>query len=330
MLQKARWGIAGLGKIARRFVIDLTQHVEHGELVAVAARDEQRAEQFAKEFAGCASYGSYQALAEDPNVDVVYVATLHPYHRSMVELFLNAGKHVLVEKPAFTNVNDWDEMSQLAVRKGLILAEAMKSVTFPAYLQLKRFIIDNGIQLSSLEAAFGNWHQYDENYQIFNPSQSGGATLDVGVYALWLYADLCQTQSDANWFPMATFAHDNPQSQVDEYAQFQIEGRFSARLAASISRDLPRSAVIRGTDFEAVIAEKWWNPKRIEVTYQGEKTVFAPNALGGGFEHEIEHVSQLVQRGATDSILLSHTTSRKVIEVMEGSLVAAGYGYLTK
>ncbi len=98
---------------------------------------------------------------------------------------------MLVEKPAFTNVKDWDEMAALAIRHGVILAEAMKSVVFPAYQELKQFIANNNIKLTSVQAAFGNWHEYDENYQIFNAQQAGGATLDVGVYALWLYADLC-------------------------------------------------------------------------------------------------------------------------------------------
>ena len=124
--QKVRWGIAGLGKIAHRFAADLTQNVDNACLYAVAARDEQRADAFAQQYQAEHAYSSYQAMAEDPNVDVVYIATIHPFHKSMVELLLNHGKHVLVEKPAFTNTQDWDDMKALADKQGLVLMEAMK------------------------------------------------------------------------------------------------------------------------------------------------------------------------------------------------------------
>ncbi|MCG9657875.1 Gfo/Idh/MocA family protein [Vibrio mediterranei] len=330
MLEKARWGIAGLGKIARRFAIDLTQHSQCGELVAVAARDEARASKFAEEFECSRSYGSYQALADDADVDVVYVATLHPYHRDLVELFLSAGKHVLVEKPAFTNVKDWDEMAALAIRHGVILAEAMKSVVFPAYQELKHFIVSNNIKLTSVQAAFGNWHEYDENYQIFNAQQAGGATLDVGVYALWLYADLCTLCGVTIGKPDVVFSQDNPQAKVDETAEFHFKSGLQGQLAASITRNLVRSAVIQGEDFEATIAEKWWNPKSIQVVYRGETVLIAPQTIGTGFEHEIDHLSGLILQGAKASSILKHETSRAVIGVMEQSLIAGGLGYLSK
>ena len=87
--QKARWGIAGLGKIAHRFVSDLTMQVDNAELYAVAARDKQRADSFSNQYGCQRSYGSYTELANDANVDIVYIATIHPFHKGLVELFLN-------------------------------------------------------------------------------------------------------------------------------------------------------------------------------------------------------------------------------------------------
>lgn len=84
---KIRWAIAGLGKVAHRFAADLTQHANNDDLYAVAARDKGRASAFSKVYGCEVSYGSYCALAKDANVNVVYVATIHPLHKCLVELF---------------------------------------------------------------------------------------------------------------------------------------------------------------------------------------------------------------------------------------------------
>ena len=192
--RKIKWGIAGLGNIANRFATAVTEHCLHGELYAVAARDHKRAATFANKFGCDKAYGSYEEMANDPAVEAVYIATVHPYHQPLAELFLKNNKHVLVEKPAFTNLADWLEMKALAKQNGVMLLEAMKTVVFPAYRELQSFLVDNNIQVDSIEANFGNHHDYEPDLFIFNPNLSGGATLDVGVYGLWFFYDLCRTR----------------------------------------------------------------------------------------------------------------------------------------
>lgn len=328
--KKVRWGIAGLGKIAHRFAKDLTQHVENGELYAAAARDQQRTDAFCKEYHCQRSYGSYQALAEDPNVDVVYIATIHPLHRSMVELFLLQGKHVLIEKPAFTNIKDWDEMSSLAKEKGLLLVEAMKSVAFPAYQALRRFIQENNVTIDSVEAAFGNWNKFDVNQRIFNPDLCGGATLDVGVYALWLYADLCRLTRASVLKPLVKHSKDNAGSEVDENVELIFGGEVKGKICASITRNLKREAIIKGPELEITIHEKWWSPRIIDILYQGNKQQIKAPLRGGGFEYEIEHVSSLILNGKYQSDVIPAETSRQVISIMETSLVENGFQHLVR
>ncbi|WP_038184829.1 Gfo/Idh/MocA family protein [Vibrio rhizosphaerae] len=326
--RKVRWGIAGLGQIAHRFVKDLTQHVANGELYAVAAQEQSRADAFANQYRCPRSYGSYLALAQDPNVEVVYIATIHPCHRSMVELFLKHGKHVLVEKPAFTNVADWDAMFLLAQEQGLLLVEAMKSVVFPAYQRLRRFIQDNHIKINSVEAAFGNHHDFDRQLRIFDPDLCGGATLDVGVYALWLYVDLCQLTQSTVLQPTVKYIQDNVQSEVDESVEFIFDGEIHGRIGASITRDLKREAIIQGPEVEIIIHDKWWNPQTIDLYYQGKNHQITAPASGGGFEYEIEHMSALILGQKTQSDLIAADTSRHVLSIMETSLVANGFAHL--
>lgn len=326
--KKARWGVAGLGKIAHRFVTDLRMQVENAELYAVAARNRQRADSFASQYECQRSYGSYTELANDPNVDIVYIATIHPFHKSLVELFLSHGKHVLVEKPAFTNLKDWDAMSTLAREKGLLLAEAMKTVVFPAYQALKQFIKEKNVEINAIEASFGSWHEFDSDWHLFNPKLCGGATLDVGVYGLWLYADLCQLSNIPVPKPTVEYIKDNCQSEVDENVVFRFDGQIKGEICASITRNLKRDAIIRGPELEIVIHNKWWNPKTIDISFKGQQTQISTLVSGGGFEYEIEHISSLILNKINYSDVIRKETSRQVISIMEESLVENGFDYL--
>ena len=327
---KVRWGIAGLGNIAKRFSTALNGYSEQGELYAVAARDASRALAFGEEFGCGISYGSYEEMAKDPNVDAVYIATVHPYHQPLAELFLSHKKHVLVEKPAFTNLNDWLTMRALAKRNGVMLLEAMKTVTFPAYLALKSYLLTNNLQLMSIEASFGNEHVYDPELFIFNPNLSGGATLDVGVYGLWLYYDLCQTLGVEVPDPSVEMSSLYAESNVDTDACFRFSGKINGKISASIVQNLPRTAILRGDQLTIRIQDKWWNPDVIDIEHQGKRFTIDCAVKGNGFEFEIDHVSQLILEGKKHSDLLLPEVTAQVLTTMEQGLINAGYGHLTK
>ena len=172
-----RWGIAGAGAIARRFCRDVNQYARGGRVVAIAARDQGRADEFARELGLGLAYGSYQALAESPEVEAVYVAVIHPQHAALIRQMLLAGKHVLVEKPAVTRVADWDALVALAHERGLLLLEAMKVMCFPAMRALlQRLPLLPAPR--SLRAAFGS--APPPVGKLFDPALDGGAAWDVG------------------------------------------------------------------------------------------------------------------------------------------------------
>jgi len=323
-----RWGIAGLGRIAQRFAFDLKNNVNNAELYAVSSRSQERADKFANEFECKTAYGNYKSLAENPHVDVIYVATIHPYHKELVALFLAHNKHVFVEKPAFTNVKDWDEMLNLAKSKNLLLIEAMKSVTFPAYRELLRLIKSHNLAITRIEASFGTKNEFNSTNRLFDPEQSGGATLDVGVYPLWLYADICRELNIPLHKPSVNITQDNKVSAVDEMVSFVFDGEVQGSLSASITRNLPSKAVLSGPDVEIIIHEKWWNPQMIEITHHGTKQKIEIESKGESFEFEIEHISTLILTNKLDSVVIPHANSRAVIEIMEQALVANGYQHL--
>ncbi|MEZ9955570.1 oxidoreductase [Vibrio cyclitrophicus ZF170] len=330
MQRKIKWGIAGLGNIANRFATSVTEHCLRGELYAVAARDHKRAATFANKF-GCAkAYDSYEEMANDPAVEAVYIATVHPYHQPLAELFLKNNKHVLVEKPAFTNLADWLEMKALAKQNGVMLLEAMKTVVFPAYRELQSFLVDNNIQIDSIEASFGNHHDYDPELFIFNPELSGGATLDVGVYGLWFFYDLCRTLSVNPSKPQVEVSCLYEGANVDTDACFTFSGGMNGKISASTVQNLPRSAHLTGPDTKITIHEKWWNPALIEIEHQGQKSTINKRVTGNGFEFEIDHFSELVLQGKTESDILNPEITFQVLDTMEKALIDSGYKHLTQ
>ncbi len=137
MAKKIRWGIMGCGRIANDYANDLTL-TKYGELVAVGSRSKAKAKKFAAQHVGARAYGSYEELAADPDVDIVYVATPHPYHMENTLLAIKNGKHVLCEKPMAMNAKQTRRMIAAAQKKGVFLMEAMWTRFFPAIIQLRQ------------------------------------------------------------------------------------------------------------------------------------------------------------------------------------------------
>ncbi len=181
-----RWGIAGTGGIATRFADDLSL-VDDAELVAVASRSRERADAFADRYGVARRHGDYADLAADPGVDVVYVATPSARHESDTLLFLEAGKHVLCEKPFALNAGQAQRMVAAARDRGLFLMDAMWSRFLPSYRSLTNLISEGRIGDPLLvEADFGFRVPVDPSHRLFDPDLGGGALVDLGVYPLQL------------------------------------------------------------------------------------------------------------------------------------------------
>ena len=153
-MSKTRWGILSTGYIAGMLAEGLSV-VEDAELVAVGSRSQANADAFADTWGAPHRHASYEALAADPDVDVIYVATPHPYHYENTMMCLNAGKHVLVEKPFAMNARQAGEMVALARQKGLFLMEAMWTRFTPAMAQVRQWLADGVLPARDALAQFG-------------------------------------------------------------------------------------------------------------------------------------------------------------------------------
>lgn len=181
--------ILGAGGIANAMALTLNRMADdprYERLIApyaVAARDGERAAAFARQYGLPVSYGSYEELLDDPNVDLVYIATPHSLHAEQGELCLRAGKNILVEKSFTANAAQAERLLATAHETGLLCTEAIWTRYMPSHTIL-RGVLDSGIigeiRTVSANLAYPTSHKP----RITDPALAGGALLDVGVYPL--------------------------------------------------------------------------------------------------------------------------------------------------
>lgn len=188
-MQRMRWGILGAGNIARTFVSDLL--MQGLEVGAVGARDAARAAEFAAEFSIPTSYGSYEALVSDPDVDVIYIATPQSLHAEQALLAIKAGKPVLIEK-SFTNTAAEAERVVAAARaKGVFAMEAMWTRFLPTADAISD-VLERGTigDLVSVTSSHFQHLDVSPTSRHGDPSLGGGVMADLGVYGISLASQL--------------------------------------------------------------------------------------------------------------------------------------------
>ncbi len=182
-MKKLKWGILGPGNIARDFSKALNR--VNGEVYAVASRNKERAEKFARENNVKKAYGSYDEIIKDNDIDVVYIATPHSNHYEYIIKSLNNNKHVLCEKAITVNERELEEALKIAREKNLVLEEAMTLFHMPLYEKVIKKINNEDLgKVNMVQVSFGSFKEYDENNRFFNLDLAGGALLDIGTYAL--------------------------------------------------------------------------------------------------------------------------------------------------
>lgn len=188
MNKKINWAILAPGNIANSMATAMNGVKTDGtiNLCAVASRNLERARSFAEKWNFEKAYGSYEELLEDSAVDAVYIANPHAFHFESVITCLNAGKHVLCEKPAGCSRYQLDKMITLARSKNLFFMEAMWTAFNPCIAKIKEIIADDKIgKIKHIESHFCNRIAYDPKNRLYAPELAGGALLDLGIYNIY-------------------------------------------------------------------------------------------------------------------------------------------------
>lgn len=181
-MHKIKWGIIGLGKVAHQFASQFD--AEEAVLTGVASRTLQKAYDFASIYHIKKAYGSYEELAFDPEIDILYIATPNHSHYADILMALKAGKHVFCEKPITLNKHQLDEVLSLAQSRDLLVSEAMTIYHMPIYKKIKHTIETGKYgKLKMIHAQLGVKQTMEPTNRFYDPNSGGGTLMDIGVYA---------------------------------------------------------------------------------------------------------------------------------------------------
>ncbi|MCI0499180.1 MAG: Gfo/Idh/MocA family oxidoreductase [Planctomycetales bacterium] len=315
MKKKLNWGIIGCGGIAAKFAQDLAQS-RTGRLAAVGSRSKAKAQTFAAHHGGACAHGSYEALAADPAVDVVYVATPHSYHLENALTAIDAGKHVLCEKPIALNARQLGRMIDAARKKGVFLMEGMWSRCFPATLQLRQWLARNRIgRILAMEADFGEFFAAGPKHRINNPALGGGALLDLGIYPVSFASMVFGAQPEQ----IVSSVH-KTRTGVDDHAVMVLEYADGATAALSCSCRVAMKPQARlfGTKGMITVDARFYRPNRLTLALEGQKAVVADFAYPGfGLHYEADHVAECIRKGRTESDLMPLGESLAIMQTMD-------------
>jgi predicted dehydrogenase len=319
-----RWAILGPGRIARAFASDLAL-VPGAELVAVGSRSGPRARAFADEFGVASSYGSYEELVSDPQVDVVYIASPHALHLEHARLAFEAGKHVLCEKPLTLSVAEAEEMIAVAARYDRFLMEAMWTACHPVILEVRERVRAGDLGTPRhLHAELGFVVPPDASARMHEPALGASALLDMGVYPLTL-AHLMLGEAEE----LVATAQLSPDGiDLDVAISGRYPGGALATMSASMTSWSSRRAEI-ATDAGRLSLEDFHHPDFATwVPYASDTgdgtSGGAPQRISGavpviglGFGHEIAEVGRCLEAGLRESPLVPHAQTLTILRQMD-------------
>ena len=315
-----RWGIIGTGSIARTFAHDLTL-VAGSDLVAIGSRTTSAAVAFAREFGVERAHGSYEALVADPGVDVVYVATPHPFHYDNARLALAAGKPVLVEKPFTMTAVQARDLVELARASGLFLMEAMWTRFLPHVVAIREILARGELgEIVGVEADHGQWFDTDPTSRLFAPELGGGALLDLGVYPVSFASMVLGAPSRVS--ALVTAASTGVDAQTSMLLGYE-GGAQAVLTCTSRARSATRASIV-GTEARLDVEGDFYAPSSFDVvTRSGARSRHDFVTVGRGLHYEAAEVTRCVLEGRVESSVMPLDESVAVVATLE-QILASG------
>jgi len=187
-----KWGFLGASWVAGKALVPAVKAAPNASLYAVASRDPKRSQAFEP----TKTYNTYEELISDPKVDAIYISLANHLHLNWTLAALNAGKHVLCEKPLAISHADAKQMAEVAQQNNCLLVEAIWTRWHPRFIRMVELVESGAIgQLNSIESAFTFIRELDDNYRL-NPTMGGGSLLDVGPYQAHVWVALTGSNSN--------------------------------------------------------------------------------------------------------------------------------------
>lgn len=347
------WAILGAGNISGLFVHDLLLNNERNERVkhivkSIGSSSKSRGEQFIQtnkitKENNCGVVPEvqlYEDLYANPDVDIIYVGTPHPFHKEQVTQGLNHGKHILCEKPFTLNADDAQELIDLAKSKGLYLLEGVWTRFFPSVVKLKKLIFDDKAlgDINRLVMDFSFDAELDkvpETSRIRSNELGGGALLDIGIYNLTYTRILLDDKlgKNATGFDVKAFQTIDLKDKVDFTSSMLVkyENGKQAVLTCSnhVSSPSPYLRLDGTKGYVEMFSDNPARPKRFRVVFKdGRDTIDYDDTSGYiGFIYEANALFDDIQAGRLESGIMPHDETMLVMNIMDGIRKESGLRY---
>jgi predicted dehydrogenase len=318
-----RWGVLGTGWIADKFTTAL--HDSTRQVVqAVGSRSDEGARRAASALGATTAHGSYEALVADPEVDVVYVATPHHLHLPHALLAIEAGKHVLVEKPVGLDAGEARQIRDAAAQAGVFCMEAMWTLFLPRFDVVRRLLADGAIgEPRVVLADMGEW--FDDDHRIMRPELAGGPMLDLGTYPVTLATWVLGTPEQV--VAVGTLAPSGINGQVA--MALATSAGATASLTVSMLADTPSVASIIGSLGRIDLDGPFYRPGPVALRLRDgtDLTWDEPRVDHAGLHFEAAEVARRVSAGETGSPLRPWADTVATLEVMDRVRAQAGIDF---
>jgi dihydrodiol dehydrogenase / D-xylose 1-dehydrogenase (NADP) len=309
------WGILGTGKIARSFAEGLA-FVPGAQLVAVGSRSMTTAGEFASRYHVRRAHGSYAALANDEDVEVVYVATPHALHYENCVLCLEAGKAVLCEKPFTINAAQAEQVIRLARARNLFLMEAMWTRYIPLVVHLRALLARGAIgdvQLFAAGLGMTPYHLPPTHYML-KRELGGGILLDAGIYPVSL-ASMVFRQQPARITGLAEFEGG---VDVQDAFIFAYENGGLASIHLSLKTEIPPEFSIAGRTGRIIVHPPLFRPTALTLTRFGydEERLEMP-LQGNGWNYQAVEVAACLRAGRLESDVMPLAETLAIMQTLD-------------
>ncbi|WP_397446374.1 Gfo/Idh/MocA family protein [Polaribacter sp. R77954] len=307
-----KWGIIGCGKIAHKFATDLLT-IQDAELVAVASRSRENGDTFANKYNAKKVYTSYEDLAKDHDVNAVYVATPHSFHKAHSILCMQHKKAVLCEKPFAMNAAEVEEMIAVAKENNVLLMEALWTYFLPHYQYvLDIFKTKQFGELKEIKADFGFKATYNLESRLLKKEVGGGSLLDIGIYPI--FTALSTLGMPNSIAAKATYFETGADSECNMVFNYS---KAKASLKSTLLENTPTEAIFSFEDATVQINTMFHQPSTVTIYKNGlEETIdFGYKTIGYNFE--TQHFNQLLRENKTESDIMTFEFSRKLIQTLD-------------
>ncbi|MBW7457968.1 Gfo/Idh/MocA family protein [Paenibacillus sepulcri] len=309
-----QWGIMGPGGISGTFASEVA-HAPDAKIAAVAGRNLEKTEAFAAKFGIPQVYSSFEELANDPAVDIIYVGTLHTVHKENVMTCLRAGKPVLCEKPFTMNAAEAREIADYAKEQGVFVMEAMWTRYLPVIKKVREWLASGAIgEVKLLKAEFGFDAGWNPEGRLLDKNKGGGTLLDAGIYPI-SFASMVFGSQPTKILSSAFIG----ETGVDEQYSliFDYNGAATASLHGAIRLWMNNDAWIYGTKGKIHIPEFLSARKAtLYVNGQEEETVTDDRTITGHMFQALEAM-ECVREGRTESSIMPVSETVQLMETMD-------------